>query len=337
MKSFDQLGVHFSANSGFDFTTVTLYGLPSNVVRVLPLLSEVIQYSTFPSHEIEILAGQFIQNLKINLQKNSYVAGCMSREAIFGKLHPYGRDITVKDIEQVDRESITSFHQSRYSLQSIILSGRVSTVTSDAIIKVFDTHRAGHNSGVDHEISELKNTIKRENFDSVQSSIRLAKRTIQRIDPDYPSMLLLNHALGGYFGSRLMKSIREAKGLTYGIHSSIHSLKNASYFSIGTDVRKEDREAALDEIKYEITRLSGVIMDPNEFLTVKNHFIGSLQTELSTPFAHAEKVKTIILQGLSLTFYQELLTQIHNLTPEDLKVCAQKHLDAESLTVVSIG
>ncbi|MDZ7650604.1 MAG: insulinase family protein [Cytophagales bacterium] len=42
----------------------------------------------------------------------------------------------------------------------------------------------------------------------------------------------MNHIFGGYFGSRLMKNIREDKGLTYGIYSSINNLKNDAYLVI---------------------------------------------------------------------------------------------------------
>ena len=52
---------------------------------------------------------------------------------------------------------------------------------------------------------------------------------------DHAGLLIANELLGGFFGSRLMKNIREEKGFTYGIHSSIVNLKNDNFLVIATD------------------------------------------------------------------------------------------------------
>ena len=88
--------------------------------------------------------------------------------------------------------------------------------------------------------------VKKEN--AVQSSIRLGKKIISRMQPDYPVLLLLNHILGGYFGSRLMKNIREEKGYTYGISSGWLSMKYDGLFVIQTDVGNEYINPTLSEI-----------------------------------------------------------------------------------------
>ena len=42
---------------------------------------------------------------------------------------------------------------------------------------------------------------------------------LKRDNPDYVPFSVANYILGGSFNSRLMKSIRQEKGLTYSIHS----------------------------------------------------------------------------------------------------------------------
>jgi predicted Zn-dependent peptidase len=177
--------------------------------------------------------------------------------------------------------------------------------------------------------------LKKEN--SLQASIRLGKHSIPRLHPDYPSLLLLNHILGGYFGSRLMKNIREEKGLTYGIYSSIAALKHNSYVSIGTDVNIENRDLAIEEIKNELKHLRVGRISQSELEIARNHFIGSLQAEITTPFAHADKIKSILLHDLPGTYYQNLIHKIESLTNTDLQETARKYFDENSFSVVAVG
>src|SRR5690606_40381915 len=90
---------------------------------------------------------------------------------------------------------------------------------------------------------------------SLQTSLRIGRKAISRTHPDFPALIFMNHILGGYFGSRLMKNIREDKGLTYGIHASIHIMARDSYLVIGTDVNKENAKVARSEVGKELDRL----------------------------------------------------------------------------------
>ena len=59
-----------------------------------------------------------------------------------------------------------------------------------------------------------------------------------------------------------MKNIREEKGLTYGIHASLHALKNDSYLAIGADVNKENVDLTINEISKELRRLRALPAAP---------------------------------------------------------------------------
>jgi predicted Zn-dependent peptidase len=177
--------------------------------------------------------------------------------------------------------------------------------------------------------------IEKEN--TVQSSIRLGKKIINRSHPDYPAVLFLNHIFGGYFGSRLMRNIREEKGLTYGIYSSVVSFLNNGYLSIGADVNQENRQLTVDEIRKELVVLRSIPIDHAELETARNHFIGSFQSEITTPFAHADKIKNLILNSLPHQYYNSLLARVDQLTSQDLLETAQRYFNEESFSVVTVG
>jgi predicted Zn-dependent peptidase len=334
----DQYGVHLEVSPGYDFTSLTLYGLTKNIDRFFELTRELITQPAFPELELQQAKDIYIQGLKINLEKTSYLASRQLRQSLFGSDHPYGCDADVEDIQKIQREQLSAFHQEHFKSFEIICSGRINKSLIERLTETFGELSV---TKATNKITErivgiiTPSFVEKEN--TVQSSIRLGKRIISRTHADYPVLLLLNHILGGYFGSRLMKNIREEKGLTYGIYSSITALKHDSYLSIGADVDKENRELTIQEIKNELKKLQSQLISKGELETSKNHFIGSLQSEITTPFAHADKIKNTLLYSLPADFYQSLLTKIDSLTETDLREAAQKYFVEDSFSVVAAG
>jgi predicted Zn-dependent peptidase len=231
-----------------------------------------------------------------------------------------------------------AYHRSQYGEMDIICSGLITDSIRKSIGEAFGKLNIQKATDQVHTLTgkvPFSQYVEREH--AVQTSIRLGKFVIGRSHTDYPALLLLNHIFGGYFGSRLMKNIREDKGLTYGIYSSVTSPRHASYLTIGADVNKENRVITVEEIKKEMHRLRTERIGVNELETARNHFIGSLQSEITTPFAHADKIKSIQLNELPADYYASLIQKIETLTSDDLIRVANAEFDESSFFEVSVG
>lgn len=334
----EQLGVHFDVSPGHDFSSVALYGLTKNIHEVFDLTRDIITTPVFPEQELDQMKAIYNQTMKINLEKTSYLASLELRKKIFGANHPYGRDAGLSEVSEIQRSGLADFHQARFGSFRVICSGKITDALLHALTDCMDSIQLHASSEM--EVSENHipvSSVFVEKNESVQSSLRLGRKAVSRTHKDYPAVLLLNHILGGYFGSRLMKTIREEKGLTYGINSSVAALKQASYLTIGTDVNKENRELALQEIKNEMRKLCDRLVTKNELETARNHFIGSLQSEITTPFAHADKIKNLLLFSLPAGYYQQLIFNISALSAQEIMAAANKYLDPETFTTVAVG
>lgn len=334
----DYMGVHYESHSGPDFVSVSIYSLTKKIIPALTLLLELITEPVFPDKELQQLKSIYLQNLKVNLEKTSFVATRQIRKNLFGPSHPYGRDIEEGDLTSLNRSDIVHFHQHHFFDVIAIVSGKLNEENAQTITELFSTIKYQTALPAQHDVIHINpfaEYIEKEG--SVQTSLRLAKQGILRDHPDYAYVLFLNHILGGYFGSRLMKNLREDKGLTYGISSSLQIMKHKSFLIIGTDVNKENRNLAGDEIKTELKKLRTEPVTQEEIDTARNHFIGSFQTELSTAFAHADKVKNILLNNLSEDFYQKLIAQIESIKPEHLQRTADAYFNEETFFEVAVG
>lgn len=337
-RIFDELGAHVEISAGLDTITVSLYALTKNFQQALSLLLELLTDSQFPQKELDQLKSIYLQNLKVNNEKTSFLASKAFRKNLFGDNHPYGKELDETDVQSLSRESIRQ-HCSTYTRDAVVIvSGNVNDNSKQQIVTLFKSLPVKRVTEKQIASTHTVTGRKLENKEgSIQSSIRMGKKIIGRKHADYPAVLFLTHVLGGYFGSRLMKNIREEKGLTYGIHASLHTLIRDNYLVIGADVNKENLDLTFQEIKKEMVRLQTEPLPADELETARNHFIGSLQSEVTTSFAHADKFRSRILFDLPSDYYQQLILKIDSLTTGELMAVAHTYFEQESFLEVAVG
>ena len=170
-----------------------------------------------------------------------------------------------------------------------------------------------------------------------QTSIKTGRKLINRKHSDYPSLFLLNTILGGYFGSRLMTTIREEKGYTYNIYSTLDPLKNDGYFYVGTEVDNEFVSPTLEAIKSEMNNLKSEIIPPQELSMVKNYLSGNFLSLLDGPFAIGSILRTLTSDDLDLNYFQSFYQKIQETTSDDLLDLANKYWDFNNFTTVIVG
>lgn len=334
-EAFDRLGAHIEISAGYDNTGVSVYALRKNWKQAADLLAEMIQTPAFDDDELQLMKDIFNQNLKINKEKTSFVVSQLLRKMIFGD-HPYGTSLEENDVLEVTTDQLRKFHSDTFRPSAIFVTTHPSVDMAEimARFKQFASANAGHTPAMSVTSGNKNEHIPK---DGVQTSLRLGRRSLMRTDKDYPDLLLFNHILGGYFGSRLMKNIREEKGLTYGIYSSINPFIRDSFFVIGADVNKENRELALDEIRKEIKRMRTEPVGEEELEIARNHFLGSLQSEVANPFSVTDKIKNIQLHDLRPDYYPTLFRKINSLTADDLLRTGEQYVHEDSLFIASVG
>ncbi|MFC7665999.1 M16 family metallopeptidase [Hymenobacter humi] len=155
--------------------------------------------------------------------------------------------------------------------------------------------------------------------------------------PDTHRLKLLVNVLGGYFGSRLMRNIREDKGLTYGIYASVAPRELGTSLLIGTDVKGESADYAVSEIEMELRRLQQELIPAEELEIVKNYILGKFANELSTVFEQCDKYKNTVFLDLPADYYTQFVEQTEAADAETLRRHAQEYLTPDNMQVVIAG
>lgn len=339
-QDFDFFGAFWDIQAGLDHGTFTVYGLNKHFESLIPIVAEILQDAIFPADEVEKEIEIERQKTKLNWEKTSYSASQKFRAQIFPN-DPYGRFTLADDFDCLDQKVIVQQFEATWKTQQpvIFLSGKI----SEEQIKFLDQTlgQISFSSPVIY-IPTLQPApkplkIREEKEGSVQSSIRFGLPAISRAHPDYFNFSLMNTVLGGYFGSRLQKNIREDKGFTYGISSSLAPYPRGGYWVVGTDVNGENVNATLAEIKKEITILQNDLVSEEELDIVKNYLMGSFTGELTQAFDIAEKVRVIQLDGLAPDYYDQFQDHIQNIQAQDIRDMAAKYLNLDQMHEVIVG
>lgn len=341
-EDFDRIGAFLELTHSFDKAAIVVYCLSRFLPAVLPIVQELIEEATFPEKEFDELRNITIQNLRVSNEKTATIASKELRAALYGSNHPYGQSQEAATIEGMSLDAVINHYKKFIQAGNamVVLAGMVGAEDIEYVNqylgqRIIQTDMSSDKQFVDQEPQVQDILI--EKADSLQSSIRIGRKMFTRNHPDYFKMLVTNEILGGYFGSRLMKNIREEKGLTYGISSNVLTLNKDGYFLIGTDVKKEFTQQTIDEIKKEIVTLQTILVGDEELQTVKNYMAGEFAGSLNTAFEVADRQKIILTDNLSPDFFSQYIDQIHATTAEDIQYIANTYLQPSDMTEVVVG
>jgi zinc protease len=334
-QHFEFYGSYLNRNCYNETAEVSLHCLSKHVRELLPVVAEIMNESLFPEEELDIYKKNMQQRLKVNLQKNEFVATRMIEAYLFGEQHPYGRFSREEDYISLQQVQLKDFFQRYYQNGKAVIF--VAGVLPKDIVQQLEAsfgklnwgkHSLPVNDHTLHPSGEKKYRLQN-SIDGVQGSIRLAKLFPNRKHPDFPKMQVLNNVLGGFFGSRLMNNIREDKGYTYGIHSYLMNHIQTSALLISTEAGKDVCEPALIEVYKEVERLRKEPISDEELLLTRNYLIGSILSELDGPFQVASRWKNYILNGLNEEYFYNSIRTIREVSPRELQEIAEKYLTME--------
>jgi predicted Zn-dependent peptidase len=340
-EALDYYGSYFQTRANADDAVATLYCLEKHLDQCLPLFMEALTESIFPEKELDIQKKNSLSKLSVNEKKNGYLCKKHYYKNIYGANHPYAAFSTAENIQAISRETLQHFYQNNYiqGLKYVMVSGQFSETSIALISTHIKNSKFEPKQFQQPVLKSLLNPGKHfiEKSDSVQSALRIGKSSISRSDADFRKLQFLNLIFGGYFGSRLMKNIREDKGLTYGIYSVLEpNLYGASWY-IDTDINTKNRTAGIEEIYKEIEIIKTQPIPSEEINTARNYYLGSFLKSLDGPFSLADRLKIIIDNNLTNNYYPEFVSILNNTTAQDLQDLANKYFSIDDIVEVVVG
>ncbi len=350
----DFYGGSLSVPTNLDTANFLLFSLKKYAAELIPVFAEVLQDPVFPESELETFKRTSIQELVVELEKVEVLAYRKITELIFGEQHPYGYNSVPDDYSALERVDLQRFFDDWYHPANLMLfaSGRV----DEEVLELLNRHlgqskktgklpvpsgRAGRSDGQSFPSNPDSPTLNRNlkilRPGSLQTAIKIGFRAFNRSHPDSNGLYVLNTILGGYFGSRLMMNIREKKGFTYNIYSTLDSYLHDGCFYIATEVNPGKANATLKEIFSEMKKLRETPVSDDELDMVRNYLLGMLLNGLDGPLNTSDVLRGLIVEGLSHEAFDSLVQTIRSITPVQLQGLADRYLHPENFWTVTVG
>lgn len=339
-EMFDFYGIYYDTSIDRDYSVVTVSCLNRFLDRTLELLGEILFAPLFPERELEIYASKRKQQLTIEREKPSYQARELFSEGLFGKEHPYGRVSPAADYDKLNTQMLRSFYDTYYTAGNLfaVASGQIGSETESALAEFLS--RFGTTAGTpDPGIPPTHSTtlIREKREGALQSSIRIGKVLFPKEHPDFNGLQVAATVLGGYFGSRLVKNLREDKGYTYGIYSAMLNMQHSGYFAVASDVTAAATDDAVAEILKEVERLRTEPVPMAELNMVRNIIVGEMMRILDGPFGIADVTIENVQCGMTNEALSAFFDEVRTITPERIRELAVKWLDPATFTTVIVG
>ena len=334
----DMLGGFVFKGCDYYTSSVTIYGLTENIKPLVKIVKDCIDYCSYPLDEVNILKNKKKSELNINLNKTNYLANRQINQMIFGSKHPYSTPLDLQILEELNPLILLNYLETKVNNPYFIFTGSESVDIEDILQEL------GFEKSILIEQKTPDLEPNTEDLDtltlkpgSTQNSIRLGKKFPSKKHPDFFKITLLNLILGGYFGSRLMKNIREEKGLTYGIHSSISPFRSFSIFKISSECNNKLTEQVKEEILLEISKLKTELIELEELTVAKNYLLGAVSRNFDGGFNVSDRFKTFLEIDNNYNYYTEFFKSISEITAEEIRECANNYLDTKTLMYCVAG
>lgn len=340
-ETVDFYGANMTSGASLDYSYAKVFTLNKYFEKVIPMLSDILTNPTFSQNELDKYIANSIQKLKVERAKSELVAYRTITECLYGVDHPYGYNSTEQMYRDLNRDDLFEFFDSNFGSDNriIIVSGSISSEIRERIKREFgmnfkESFVPKYEEPGD-SVSRLTKRLKAE--DNLQSAVKIGCRLFKRNHPNFADMFILNTILGGYFGSRLMSSLREDKGYTYNVYSSIDMMIHDGYFNVSTEVGNEYLEQTLEGIYLEMDKLKSTRVDQEELEMVRNYLSGNFLNMIDGPFKVAGMSKVITLNELDFEFYRNLMRRIHTISADDLYQIANTYFKKENMIEIIVG
>lgn len=338
----DDLAAKIGFDSDQDGVSVSASFLTENRNQGLALLHSALTNPRFDPDAVERVRGQVLSNLQATEKDPSEIASKLARARTYGN-HPYATDGsgTVQSVTGLSRDDLMAAFKDSIARDRIYVAAAGDISPAD-LGKLLDTLFAGlPDKGAPQPgpaMLSFTNAVTVEKFPGPQSVVIFGQQGMRFDNPDYFAASLLNDILGGgRFTARLMTEVRDKRGLTYGIGTSLASYDHAEAL-FGQFQASNDKVAeAIKVIREEWVKIARDGVTQVELDTAKTYMTGAYPLRFDGNNTIASILVGMQIMGLSPDYPKTRNAKVEAVTLADMKRVAAKLFTPDTLGFIVVG
>jgi zinc protease len=341
----DSLGAKLGAFAPFgsDSTVVTASGLSDNFEQWFALASDVLLHPSFPADELAQYKARAIPGMQQRRTQPNFLANQTLSRALYGAYPAAVVSATPESVEALTPAILADWHNQRYAPQNttLAIAGDVDAATLVPKLRKWlaewkrSTSSASFPAGPPPAAKRKVYLVDRPG--SVQTTLLMGNLAIERSDPDYPALVVLNEVLGAGAASRLFLNLREEKGYTYGVYSNLNARKYIGPWTAGGALRTEVTDGAMTEFLKELNRIREEKVPDSELDAARHAVAARFALSLESPEQMLGYAITRKIYNFPIDYWDKYPAQIASISADDVLRVAKKYIDPATMQVVAVG
>ena len=348
-NTLESLGAEIGFVASKHHINFTAHCLHKDLPVVINLLVEQLRAPNFSDEELELLKKQVIGNLERSKEDTKKQAHIKLLSYLFPSEHPNHAntiDESINFVKNINTNDLADFYQKSYGIGSmnIVAAGDVSSsqlnnlLTKDLKgwnkqdVKIINKDITAHERRQSTDHINIK--------DKTSSDIYIAQSiNVTDDNPIYLELMMGIYILGGNFSARLMQTVRDQQGLTYGIGSGISGCSygiNGYWYTWGT-FAPDIIDKGIKSTEHQIENWFENGITDKELEAKKTTINGLFNVSLDTTSGLVDKVLTNAEKRRDISYLDEYQELIKGLEKNKINDSIQSNIDTNLLSVTIAG
>nr|WP_176846838.1 pitrilysin family protein [Roseicitreum antarcticum] len=338
----EELALEMRVTAGRDTVSISARFLTENRDEAVALLRQALTQPRFDEDAIERVRAQALAGLRQDAVSPNAIASRRFADLAYGD-HPYARsaDGTPETVAALTRDDLVAAHQGALARDRVFV-GAAGDISAQALGTLLDDllgdlpeEGAPLPGRATYDLSPGITLVP---FDGPQSVIAFGHDGIARDDPDFLAAYVLNEVFGGgRFGTRLMTSLREERGLTYGVGAFLATADLGETYQGRMSTENARAAQAIELLRSEWADVAQNGISEQELSRVQTYLTGAYPLRFDGNLSIAGVLSSMQFQGFDIDYVNYRNDLIDALTVEDMARVAGDLMDADALHFVVVG
>ena len=344
----EDCGAQLNLSSDGLFVEASGQALTDDLPRVLDVMAEVLRAPAFPPAEFEKAKAQVAASIQRRMEKTSAQAAVALSQRLFPEGHPNhspAPQALLEQLQSLSVDDVRAYYDAHFGATEWRLAV-VGDLEHDAVAaeveEAFGTWTP-HEAPPTYEPNPAPAEVGRSTVpmpDKSNVDVRLGHALpLRRDHDDYPALYVGNYILGGNFSARLMSTVRDERGLTYGIRSSLSGVAThyAGSWQTSVTLSHDTLDAGIAATREVIRTFVEEGVTAEEVDDKKTTITGSYTVGLATTQRLAQSILTNAERGFDVSYLDRFPDEIEALTLEEVNAAVRRYFDPDALQEALAG
>ena len=315
---------------------------------VLDLASELLRQPAFDADEVEKARQKAIASVRRSTESTSSRASGAYTRRLYDEAHPNHAlrpETEIARLAEATPEAIRAYHAAHLGSDGLTIVA-VGDVDPDGLAaRVGDAFGAWapHGREAVFSASASPEPPGREHvpmLDKLNLDVRMGHAiALRRASEDFLPLYAGVFALGGNFSSRLMQTVRDEQGLTYGVSARLSgiAIEHDMDFRVSVSLSQDNLERGIQATREQIVRWAADGITPDELARVQTTLTGKHVVGLATTGALATRLLINAERDFGADYLDVYPDEVRALTAEQVNRALSRWISPEKLHVVTAG